>query len=143
MRKILIASTNDLTSRKKILLLVMKLRPTLLLIVAILTFQPLSADNGSGISNPNPNIKKKGTGQRDIPSPIPKCYISEGILHVISPDDWSFATVTVTGENGGMQSTNSGFLDEGIEVYIPAESGYFSIYIVTESGDEFIGDFTL
>jgi len=62
---------------------------------------------------------------------------------VISPDDWSFATVTVTGENGGMQSINSGFLDEGIEVYIPAENGYFSICILTESGNEFICDFTL
>lgn len=123
----------------------MKLRTILLLIVTSILIPYINAGDTSVKKEYPIDVKKGGTnkGQRDIPSPIPKCYISDGILHVISHDDWSFATVTVTGENGGMQSTNSGFLDEGIEVYIPAESGYFSIYIVTESGDEFIGDFTL
>lgn len=118
----------------------------LTLLFATILFLGTSIPSYADSSNETPvtpGHTYKGGNKRDIPSPIPKCYISEGILHVISPDDWSFATVTVTGENGGMQSTNSGFLDEGIEVYIPAESGYFSIYIVTESGDEFIGDFTL
>lgn len=118
----------------------------LTLFLATILFIGTSVPSYAGSSNNIPIIPdptRKGGNKRDIPSPVPKCYISEGILHVISHDDWSFATVTVTGENGGMQSTNSGFLDEGIEVYTPAESGYFSIYIVTESGDEFIGDFTL
>lgn len=91
------------------------------------------------------DVKKipSGKGHRDIPSPTPTCYISGGVLNVVSPDDWSYATVTLVEASTGIQSVNAGFLDEGIEVYIPSTTGNFTFTIVTESGDEFIGSFTL
>ncbi len=100
---------------------------------------------GSGTVIPPIDVKKggKNKGQRDVPSPIPQCYVADGIVHVVSPDDWSYATVTVMELTGSAQSINAGFLDEGIDVYLPAESGTFTITIVTESGDEFTGDFSL
>lgn len=85
----------------------------------------------------------KGKGKRDVSSPVPQCYISEGVLYVVSTDDWSYATVTVEETVNGAQSVSSGFLDEGVAVYIPATEGYFTISIVTESGDEFEGEFCL
>lgn len=87
--------------------------------------------------------KQPGKGKRDVSSPVPQCYISEGVLYVVSSDDWSFATVTVTETTTGAQSVRCGFLDEGIAVQIPASEGFFTISIVTESGDEFEGEFCL
>ncbi|MBD5225680.1 MAG: hypothetical protein HDS68_06935 [Bacteroidales bacterium] len=117
----------------------------LILIIALLSSLSSIADDIP--NDPQINIKgtgnKKGKGGRDVSSPVPQCYISEGILYVVSPDDWSYATVTIEEAVSGAQSVSSGYLDEGIAVFIPATEGYFIINIATESGDEFEGEFCL
>ena len=117
----------------------------LILIIALLSSFWAIADTDP--NNPSIGVKEtgkgKGKGGRDVSSPVPQCYISEGVLYVVSPDDWSYATVTIEEAASGAQSVSSGYLDEGIAVFIPATEGYFILNIVTESGDEFEGEFCL
>lgn len=117
---------------------------TLKVILLLTTFGLCGSIHADPPGDPIPVVDKQpGKGKRDVSSPVPQCYISEGVLYVVSPDDWSYATVTVEETVSGAQSVSSGYLDEGIAVYIPATEGYFTISIVTGSGDEFEGEFCL
>ncbi len=103
------------------------------------------ADDSSTGNQPDINVRGNGKnkGGRNIMSPVPECYIVDGKIRVVSRDDWSYATVVVSEIKTGTVSMGAGYLDEGIEVYLPASNGHFTITITTESGDEFVGAFDI
>ncbi|MBD5225364.1 MAG: hypothetical protein HDS68_05265 [Bacteroidales bacterium] len=115
------------------------------LIVSIIFCINGYADGISPNNPPDINIKVvvKNKGGRNTMSPIPECKIIDNIIYAASPNDWSYATIVVTETKTDAVSIGAGYLDEGIEVYLPASNGNFTITITTETDDEFVGTFDL
>ena len=72
----------------------------------------------------------------------PTSHYNNGKI-IVQSEDWTFAEVIVTHTFTNAQFISSGYLDDIITVETGGMPGFYTINVITESGAEFYGEFTL
>ena len=86
---------------------------------------------------------------KEIPKGKPRDLVITPTSHynngkiIVQSEDWTFAEVIVTHTCTNAQFISSGYLDDIITVDTGGIPGFYTITVITESGAEFYGEFTL